>query len=363
MAETPEVAFVVNPIAGMGGRVGLKGTDGVVEEAIRRGAEPVAPGRARAFLEALECEVRLLTAGGPMGEDVLRDLRIPYEVIYRPGTPTTAEDTREFCRRALRRGAGIVVFVGGDGTARDVLSVVDGRIPILGVPSGVKMYSSVFGAKPEDSARILCSFLEGRAPLEEGEVLDIDEEAFRSDELRLRHFGLALVPRVPELVQGSKEVSGGEEQAKWDIAEFIVDNYGDGLLIVGPGTTASTVARVLGQPYTLLGVDAYYRRRLVGRDLDERGILRVLEAHEDPHLVVGVIGGQGFVFGRGNQQISPRVLRRLPRENIHIVATPSKLSKIRYLRMDLGDPELEERLRGYWRVLVGYGRFRLMKMV
>lgn len=363
MAETPEVAFVVNPIAGMGGRVGLKGTDGVVEEAMRRGAEPVAPARARAFLEALDCEAHMVTAGEPMGEDVLRELGMEHRVIYRPGNPTTAEDTREFCRRALGLGARIVVFVGGDGTARDVLSVVDGRAPILGVPSGVKMYSSVFGARPEDSARILCAFLRGEAPLEEGEVLDIDEEAFRSDELRLRHFGLALVPRIPGLVQGSKEVSAGDEQAKWDIAEFIVDNYSDSLLIVGPGTTASTVAMVLGQPYTLLGVDAYLDGRLVGKDLDERGILELLDRHGEAHLVVGVIGGQGFVFGRGNQQISPEVLRRLDKEDIHIVATPSKLRGLKFLRMDLGDPELEERLRGYWRVLVGYGRFRLMKMV
>ena len=357
-----KIGFVVNPIAGMGGRVALKGTDGVVEEAIRRGAKPVTPGKARRFLESIRGEdLHFLTVSGSMGENILREFEFGYEVVYKAPPKTSAEDTRKACREFLSRSVALVVFVGGDGTARDVVSVVDSRVPILGVPSGVKMYSSVFCVRPEKCGAIIEAYARGDAKLRDGEVLDIDEDAYRNNVLKIKLYGFARVPYVEDAVQSSKSEYGVEdEEDKEAIAEFFAENVEPGVLyLLGAGTTIAKIAEKLGVEKTLLGVDAYLNGSIIARDLSEREILDLLDEYGAAKLVVTPIGSQGFVFGRGNQQISERVLCRIGRENIIIVATPLKIMNIDKLRMDL---ENCENLRGYYRVLIGYGKYRMVKM-
>jgi len=364
--------LIVNPIAGMGGRVGLKGTDGkAYEEAVRRGAKPVSPSRAIEFLNHIKSrDFEIIAAAGMMGEDEViasnkKDLL--KTVIGERKDRTTAEDTRRAAKEMVDLGVDIIVFVGGDGTARDILDAVNGALPVIGVPSGVKMFSAVFAVNPRAAAEILDAFLAGRTRIVEREVLDIDEESYRRGVLRIKLYGYLKVP-VPsdDLVQYMKTVSsdGDEEENKYAIARMIIEEMEPGTLyILGPGTTVKAIADLLGVEKTLLGVDAVVNGKLVGRDLDEESLLRLLDRYSRAKIIVSPIGGQGFIFGRGNQQISPRVIRRVGRDNIIVVATWNKIKDLKHLRVDTGDPEVDEMLRGYIKVLVDYGKYVVKKIV
>jgi predicted polyphosphate/ATP-dependent NAD kinase len=377
VAVTHRVGFLVNPIAGMGGRVGLKGTDDVSELARSLGAEPVAPRRAAVMLDAL---VRLaarrsrapgivwLTVSGPMGADALRAAGVaPVEVVLDAGTPTRADDTVHAVEAFVRAGAELVVFCGGDGTARDVTRAAAGRVPILGVPSGVKMFSGVFGVTPERTAEILVRYLDGEIAASEADVLDLDEEAYRRGEWLVRLCDAARTPHEPALVQSAKMLirESTDRDAKDAIAAHLLEQIerdADALWLLGPGSTVAAIAERLDLAKTLLGIDALVRGEMVARDVDERALLELLDRHEQVRLVLSPIGAQGFVLGRGNPQLSPAVVHRIGRGAIVVVATPSKLAKTPVLRFDTGDPALDAALADppWWRVVTGYHRRRLV---
>jgi predicted polyphosphate/ATP-dependent NAD kinase len=348
------LGLVVNPIAGMGGRVALKGTDGpdAVRMARARGAVPVAPQRAARALARLAQEapgVRLLAAPGPMGVDIARDAGLDVEATS--GTPTddtSAADTRDAAAEIRARGVDLLLFAGGDGTARDIHAAVGSDLPLLGIPTGVKMHSGVFAASPAAAGAAAAAYL--RAPaLREAEIADVDE-----GEDRL--YGAVQVPRQPRLMLGRK--TGSEPSSAEAVAEAIEL---DGVTLLGPGTTTAAVLRRYGLEGTLLGVDAVRDGELIARDLDEAGLLALLDAHDDVTLLVGVVGGQGALFGRGNQQLSPAVLRRV---RIEVLATADKLSRLDppWLRVDTGDEALDAELSGYIRVHTGPGRTTVMKV-
>ncbi|MBM1154666.1 ATP-NAD kinase family protein [archaeon] len=368
------VGFVVNPIAGMGGSVGLKGTDGeeILKEAIRRGAKPVSPDRAVRFLKHLielaGTDFTFYTCSGDMGEKELRKAGYPnYEVVCEVPDKTSREDTVRAVKRFLDLDVDIVVFCGGDGTARDVASVVGDQKPCLGIPAGVKVYSAVFAVTPEAAAEVLVMFARGEAGVEPSEVMDIDEEAFRENRLSVRLYGYMKVPRAPLFVQLSKApspTSGSEEENKRAIARYVVERMKSGVLyILGPGTTVKAVADALGLEKTLLGVDAVTKDRLVARDVDERTLLSLLDEWPEAVVIVSPLGRQGFIFGRGNQQISAKVLRRVGRRNIWVIATRRKILELDALRVDTGDPELDAALRGYVRVITDYNEETVIKVI
>ncbi len=360
------IGFLVNPIAGMGGKVGLKGTDGVADRARKMGGEPLSPDKAREFLEALECRLEFITVTGDMGENYLREAGLEYGVIYEAETETSAEDTVNACASMMREGADIIVFVGGDGTARDVVSVTDKHIPILGIPSGVKMYSSCFSLTPADGGKILCDFIEESCELREAEILDIDEELYRDGILAVKLYGYALVPHVPELIQSSKmeRFEGNEEGAKEDIAEYLAENMEDGVLyLMGAGTTTAKIAEKMGCEKTILGVDAYHNGKLVGKDLNEEEILNLIKKYRKTKIIVSPIGSQGFIFGRGNPQISSEIIKMVGKDNIIVVATPQKMDKTPVLHVYTGDSALDSEFKGYIRVITGYGRDRIKRIV
>ena len=376
-----KICFVVNPLAGIGGPLGLKGSDGEAGlEALRRGARLVAPSRAREFVaEARRIgvldEVVVLTANGLMGEDELRSEGYQSPIIvYRYETfPTRAEDTKKTVTNCLREGAELIVFVGGDGTARDVLSALERAgstdTPLLGVPGGVKMYSSVFAENPRAAAHVLREWLENPSTCE-AEILDIDEEAFRRGKLRVRLYGYARTPCSRFLVGSSKQPSPGtpdEEENKEAIARYVVENMEHcTLYVLGPGSTTAKIAEVMKAPKTLLGVDVYHNGRLVADDVDEETLYNIVSDHVKRggrvKIIVSPIGGQGYILGRGNQQISPRIIRLVGKENIIVIATRSKIARLRKLRVDTGDPELDKGLRGYIRVVVDYGEEYVMRV-
>ncbi len=352
-----KIGFVINPIAGMGGAVGLKGTDGRVRDALGRGAVPLSPEKALRFLSSVRADdLFLYTAGGAMGEEVVAACRrFPFQVVFIPPDPdTSGEDTCEACRAMIREGVELIVFCGGDGTARDVFSVAQRKTPILGIPAGVKIYSGVFALTPEAAARVIS----GGRPLSftDGEVMDVDEEQYRQGVLATRLTGIALTPSDHSLCQSCKEVSfGDEEESRQEIAQFITELMRDDTLyLLGAGSTTGAVASRLVQPKTLLGIDAFYQGTLVGSDLNEQQILGLIEQYPLVKIILSPIGAQGFVLGRGNQQISSRVIQKAGMDSLIVVATPEKLRKTPLLYLDSGDPGLNSQVGETIQVICGY---------
>jgi predicted polyphosphate/ATP-dependent NAD kinase len=362
------IGLIINPIAGMGGRVGLKGTDGkeTLDEAIRRGSTPKAQNRARDALEALRnTKVEWVTWGGPMGEDVLRELEFTPSILGSPwGDETSREDTLKAIQLMLDTKPDLIIFTGGDGTAVDVSSIVGTDIPILGIPSGVKMYSGVFAMTPRAAGELLRRFVAGEASVAEREVMDIDEEAYREGYLSAELKGYARTPFIASLVMSEKTSihTVDEDLSKEGIADRVVDEMKEGALyIIGPGSTTASVTGRLGLKKSILGVDLVRNGKLVAGDVDENGILK--EMGEENYIMVSPLGGMGSILGRGNQQISPEVVRRTGKKRIIIVSTPTKLAQTETLFVDTGDPELDDELRGFMRVIISMHETKLAKIV
>ena len=374
------LGLIVNPVAGIGGRVGLKGSDGteIQQKAWELGAVPEALNRAVEALERIKPvdDLQIITYPGEMGEDAARASGfVPTVIGSIQRGETTAEDTRNAAQDMQGLGVDLVLFAGGDGTARDIADeyvrysaigegpdVADGYIRrirlVLGIPAGVKIHSAVFATNPRSAGDLALLVLQGRASgRREAEVMDIDEEAFRQGIVAARLYGYLNIPFQRRLVQGLKTASDpGEKAATEAIAWEVVDGMdGETLYIIGPGTTTRAIAARLGVPKTLLGVDVVQQGRLVAADANESQLLALLEERL-AKIVVTPIGGQGYIFGRGNQQISPRVIEQVGKEHIIVVSTAAKIQGLggRPLLVDTGDREVDRMLSGYIRVVTGY---------
>ena len=363
------IGLIVNPYAGLGGRVGLKGSDGaeIRRKALEMGAVPMSPSRTVEALRQLTgLEFTLYTYPGYMGEEEAMEAGLEAIILGELPDDSTAEDTKRAAEEMLKKNLDLLVFAGGDGTARDIYSVVGENLPVLGIPTGVKIHSGVYAVDPKGAGELLRKFITGaNIDYRLEEVMDIDEEAFRNNSLQARLYGYMKTLYSEEYIQGGKESSGlSDESSQLGLSNEIVDEMQPGVVyILGPGTTVLPIADRLDVEKTLLGVDVVKDRQLIAKDVNEKQLLSVIEG-EDVRLIVSVIGGQGFVFGRGNQQISPKIIRKIGRGNIIIVATPEKLASLRGhpLRVDTGDSELDEELKGYYKVHTGYGRRTLYKV-
>ena len=347
-----KIGFLVNPIAGMGGRVGLKGTDGegILEKAISLGA--------------VQDKFTIYTASGLMGEIECKELGLNYEVVYNAKENSSVSDSRELLKYFLENDIELIFFVGGDGTARDVYSVVEDKIPVIGVPAGVKIHSPVYGNTPEQAGSLLYEVINGvELPVIEKDVVDIDEEAFRDDRVEVRLYGYLKVPFDQRYLQNKKsQTPQSDNDAQVSIACDIIDDMKDDIFyIIGSGTTPMYIMKELGLPYTVLGVDIIKNKQLVRKDCSERDILEVI-GDERAILVVTPMGGQGYVFGRGNQQLSANVLRKIDKKDIIIIATNGKLQSITsgHLVAYTMDEEVDKKLKGYYRVKIGYEREKMI---
>jgi predicted polyphosphate/ATP-dependent NAD kinase len=350
------VGIVVNPIAGMGGRVGLKGTDGADTLARARalGAVPLAATRCAeglARLLPMQDELRVIAAPGAMGSEAAAAAGLATEALdHLPPMRGDGEDTRAAAARLRDAGAELILFAGGDGTARDVLAGA-GDVPLLGVPTGVKMHSAVFGNSPRAAGETAARFLLGDAPLREAEVMDLDEAALRAGRVAARLFGVARVPFARGFVQACKAGARADDEAALDaLARRLVREWPtERLMILGCGTTTRRIKRALGFEGTLLGVDVALGGRPIALDVSEAQLLRLLDRAAEAGIVAAVTGGQGFLFGRGNQQISAEVLRRVGRERITIVTGAGKLMALdpALLHVDTGDAAVDAMLAGY----------------
>ncbi|MEM0283719.1 MAG: ATP-NAD kinase family protein [Sulfolobales archaeon] len=369
-------------MAGLGGEPGLKGSDEIdVLKILSEGYKMSSYDRARRFLEALSREriqdLRILIPEDPMGCSIVREYKDLFREIecvklysrYVNGL-STRDHTIEFVRNHSR-DCDLILFVGGDGTARDILQALreagDLEKPVLGIPAGVKVYSGVFARSPETAARVLSLYIEGSIPLSRRPVVDADENSLRRGFIELKNWGFMMTPYSLELVQDSKSPIS----YYWDLDYEGVARYLDeifesdpgSLYIVGPGGSLKRIFEYLSIDKTAYGVDAIYRKKIVGRDLSRRDIERIALEYNRIRVILTPIPGTRFLIGRGNQQISSEIFRRSGREGLIPVVSMSKLGGSNVLYIDSGDEEVDRMLSGYVRALTGYREELLIRLI
>lgn len=356
------IGVIVNPIAGLGGPAALQGSDGkdIQDAALARGVLPQSGQRMRLALQALDLRERvsILTWGGAMGADALKGLELEARVLGEPAVPSSGRDTRVAAEALGAAGIDVLLFAGGDGTARDLAEAVPTSLPVIGVPAGVKMHSGVFAVTPRDAGELLERILSGGlVGVEMAEVRDIDETALREGRIATRYYGELCVPRLSTYLQHVK--SGGrevEELVLAEIAEAVVERLAAhrGLVILGPGSTLFEIKSRLGISGTLLGIDLMRDGAVIGLNVDATELARQVD--RDAVLVITFTRNQGFLIGRGNQQLTPAVLRTIARSNIWVVGSRTKLKSLegRPLLVDSGAADVDERLAGVIEITSGY---------
>lgn len=370
------LGLIINPVAGIGGRVALKGSDGeeIQQLAMQRGAIPLAEQRMQQALQMLlayKDRVHIYTAANVMGENLCKSLGFNFTLVNSMAhTQTSADDTEKTVQLCIEQGIDLLLFAGGDGTARNVyhaLENVSSVPPVIGVPAGCKIHSAVYAVTPTHAGELLSLIVKGRAlALTEASVMDIDEDEFRQDRVKAKLHGYLNVPAENQFMQNMKE--GGishKEITLQDIAAFIEETMEDDVLyLIGSGTTPKAILDAIQLPHTLLGIDAVKDKQLLASDVGEQQIQDLLKTHKKVRLIVTVIGGQGHVFGRGNQQISPDVIRRIGLENIVIISTPEKIQSLngQPMRVDTGDEKLNKSLYGMVPVITGYDEKTLYRI-
>ncbi len=352
------IALLVNPIAGLGGEAGLKGSDHDWRLALERGFQPHAHERARRFVSALEHDVDLLCAPGVLGLD---------ECTCIPGAvsgfgETTSEDTRAAAIALRDAGVDLLVFVGGDGTAADVAAAVGDTIPCLGVPGGVKITSPVFAHDPEEAAWLVSQLLPGFETIAR-DVTDLDEEAYRDGRVEVVLKGSLLVPVSPA-IQGGKVPTSGDTPLEPLVEQVLRDWDPDALHLVGAGSVCRALKSQFWGTPTLLGVDAILGDRIVATDLDGPALAELLSNHQGTvHIWLSLIGGQGMLLGRGTQVLTPKVLRHAGWLNLHVLAPPEKLLGLRGVHVDSGDTAWDAEAPAYIRITSGYNETRLVRVL
>jgi predicted polyphosphate/ATP-dependent NAD kinase len=361
MTHLFRIGLLINPLAGVGGQAALKGSDGMADAALAMGVQPRAVERVKLALQSLlplRERIRFLVAPGAMGAEVVAELGFEHEVVGSLASDrTTAEDTRRLAGLMQQAGVDLLLFAGGDGTARDLCdSLAPGQL-VLGIPAGVKIHSGVYAVNPRAAGELVSLLVQGDlVRLGDADVRDIDEEAFRQGQVRARHYGELSVPVegrfVQQVKQGGREV---ETLVLDDIAGWLQEEPEEGW-ILGPGSTTHGLLEAMGLEGTLLGVDVLRDGRLILRDATEQQLWDLLAEGDHWRILVTAIGGQGHILGRGNQQLSPRVVRGVGLDNLYVVATKSKLRSLdgRPFLVDTGDAELDLALTGLRRVLSGY---------
>tara|TARA_B110000211_G_C14079089_1_gene553605 strand:+ start:218 stop:1348 length:1131 start_codon:yes stop_codon:yes gene_type:complete len=358
-----KLGLIINPVAGLGGSVALKGSDGenTAAKAIELGAQAKANRRTQAAIEVLlpyKSQLTIYTVNGDMGEHAAKALGFNVEVVYSANTLTTPNDTEAAAKVLKSLGVDLVLFAGGDGTARNICHAIEDTIPVLGIPAGCKIHSGVYAITPKAAGRVVEMLVKGElVTVADADVMDIDEEAFRQGTVKAKCYGEMQIPSEVRYVQAVK--NGGKETDELvlaDIAAHVVSEMDeDTFYIMGSGSTVEAIMQEMGLENTLLGVDLIKAQTLIAQDLTANQLLDYTRGHAT-QLVITLIGGQGHIFGRGNQQLSPELIRAIGKDNIIVVATKTKLQALdgRPLICDTGDSTLDDELTGYIKVTTGY---------
>ena len=387
------IGILVNPDAGLGGRLALKGSDGQAELARSKGANDRSGPRMTESLEHLFSiisispgpwkDIEWWLMKGRMGDSWIPNLLGEvgrWNIIDETPQKTSADDTTSAVHTLVKHNVEMILYAGGDGTTRDIVNALieidASETPILGVPAGVKMHSGCFGASPRASAEALAAWITGDLLIAKTEVMDLDEDLYRDGEWVVRMYGEANTPGSPRWMQGSKQRV--ERVSETEILEGLGDHIKETieekpemLVIWGSGGTLRTLGDSIGYAISVLGIDATRGTEQIGTDLDEVGLIETVDSHKKAFgdeseilLLLSPMGGQGFLIGRGNLQLSPDVLRRIGIDAILGVVTPAKLATLNSLRIDTGDAELdaEFRERKYLKALQGYRTTRLIRI-
>lgn len=370
MANLFRLGLIINPLAGLGGSVGLKGSDGQAQQALELGATPQAMQRVKTALTELLAQkdkFEILTVAGDMGQSVCEELGLQSQVVYTPPSwPSSASDTENAARLLAQQGVDILLFAGGDGTARNICAAVADNTTVLGIPAGVKIHSGVYAISPQAAGKLVAKLVAGElVSLSEAPVMDIDEQAFRSGVVKARRFGEMRIPALLRYVQSVK--MGGRESEELvlaDLAAYVVSQLEDDVrYVMGSGSTVAAVMAEIGLDNTLLGVDVVENGQLIAKDVTAAQLLQLVQGRPSK-LIITLIGGQGHVFGRGNQQLSPEVIRAIGRDNILLIASKTKLQQLegRPLLADSGDATLDKQLTGLINVLTGYNDYVMYRL-
>ena len=370
MANLFRLGLIINPLAGLGGSVGLKGSDGQAERAMALGAAPQAMHRATTALTELlpqRDKFVVYTVAGEMGQSVCEALGLAYQLLYTPDSwPSAAEDTETAARLLAEQGVDLLLFAGGDGTARNICAALGEHTTVLGIPAGVKIHSGVYAISPQAAGKLVAKLVAGElVSLSEAAVMDIDEQAFRAGVVKARRFGEMRIPAQLRYVQSVK--MGGRESEELvlaDLAAFVVSQMEANIrYVMGSGSTVAAVMAELGLDNTLLGVDVVENGELIAKDVTAAQLLELVQGYPSK-LIITLIGGQGHVFGRGNQQLSPAVIRTIGRDNLLLIASKAKLQQLdgRPLLADTGDAELDQQLTGLINVLTGYNDYVMYRL-
>ncbi len=361
-----KLGLIVNPYAGIGGALALKGSDGakIREEALNAGAEKQAPLKMQKALE--ECrelfsDIRVYTAEGELGGDIVASLGMQYECVYRQQhEQSEAVDTSLALKKILESDVDLIIFAGGDGTARNVCEIVGTKVPVIGVPAGCKIHSGVYAITPRAAGKVLFQVVKGElVTLMQAEVKDIDESAFRMGKVIAKHYGEMLVPEELRYIQAVK--MGGKESDDLvlsDIAAHVIELMEDEpetLFVMGSGSTVDAIMGELALPNTLLGVDLVKGQTLLASDLTAKQILSASEG-QSVKIMITLIGGQGHIFGRGNQQLSPELISQVGKNNVLLVASKGKLERLegRPLISDTGNAEVDKMMAGPIPIITGF---------
>lgn len=365
-----KIGLLINPIAGMGGKVGLKGTDGqeTLTLARQRGAKPESSDKTMKALKKLlplKDKLLFLVANGSMGEKAVKEVGLNYEVIYEAHAETTQLDTLNFLEKLIAEGIDFLLFAGGDGTAKDVAQVIGLSLPVIGIPTGVKIHSPVYAITPEDAGALAYDYLNDIPfTFSDKEVIDIEEEAFRHDEIKTQIFGFLKVPEDKEHLQVVKSPTPqSDAAAQVSAALQVIDEMEEDVFyIIGSGSTTSKILEELDMPVTQLGVDIIKNGEFIAKDVYEQQILEIIDDHPTK-LIVTPMGGQGYLFGRGNQQLSDKVLEKIKKDDILVVSTPGKINTLfgRPLLIYTGNSDIDQKLSGYYKIIVGYGKYVIYK--
>lgn len=361
------IGLIINPIAGVGGKAGLKGSDGeaIQKKALEKGGVLEAGYKTKIALEELlsiKNKIEFITPHGAMGEDVLRELGFRYELIGDNKKITSAVDTEAAAEELKEKNVEVLVFAGGDGTARNIFNAIGLSLPCIGIPAGVKIHSAVYANNPKSAGIAIRMFLDNpqAAQMLDREVMDIDETLFRQNIVEAKLYGYLLVPYLKNLIQNPKASSRYGTHDVEDIAEEVLNLMGhkdkNCCFIFGTGGMTFKILEHIGLKGSLLGVDVVKNRKLVLSDGSEQELYDFVKDEQEVVLIVTAIGGQGHIFGRGNQQLSPRIIRLIKKDDLWIVASADKIFALdgNTLRVDTSDPELDQELAGYRKVITGW---------
>lgn len=359
------LGLIVNPFAGIGGALALKGSDGadIRNEALANGGEQQAMNKTRlALLECMEYsnDILVFTGSDDMGENIANKLGLKTKVIHSNSGQTEMQDTIKLAEKLIAQNIDLILFAGGDGTARNVCSIVNTKVPVLGVPAGCKIHSGVYAISPKAAGKVLLKVLKGELlSLHEAEVRDIDEVLFRQGKVMSKHYGEMKVPSELAYIQAVK--MGGKESDELlldDISDYVIEimeEHSNTIFVMGSGSTVDAIMQRAQLPNTLLGVDIVKGGKVIAHDLTAAELLLWTD-NKPTKLIATIIGGQGHILGRGNQQLSPQFIRNIGKRNILLVATKAKLELLgeKGLISDSGDANLDTELAGPIQVITGY---------